>query len=287
LRPRVLMAAVEPEDLADLRRWAVCAAVVVLAYGGLAAAMVTWHEDDGGAEPAAAIVIEMALVPVTSRTPKDIAPGPLWDPSQASPNRPVETLEDKERVEVKLKPKVEEKIDTKPSEEPPQEVELAPNPDVAVAPSPPRAVKQEMAKRQSPNEDSTASAPQVIADRAAAVAAAPAQGQVNPDDAKAVADWQKQIFAAIKKHLRYPARAERRGQGGTAEVVLTIDRQGRLLDSRIVRGSGNAELDEEALAVLKRAEPFFRPPPPAARGDRLKLNVDVNFLKLEGAVAKR
>ena len=98
--------------------------------------------------------------------------------------------------------------------------------------------------------------------------------------------WQKQIFAAIKKHVRYPARAERRGQVGTAEVFLTIDRQGRLLDSRIVRGSGNAELDEEALAVLKRAEPFFTPPP-AMRGDRRALNVAVNFLRTEGSVAKR
>jgi protein TonB len=149
-------------------------------------------------------------------------------------------------------------------------------------------VKQEMAKRQSPNEDSTASAPQVIADRAAAVAAAPAQGQVNPDDAKAVADWQKQIFAAIKKHLRYPARAERRGQTGRPQVFLTIDRQGRLLDGRIVRGSGNAELDEEALAVLKRAEPSFTLPPPAVRGDRVDLTVTVTFFtRPEGAVAKR
>ena len=91
----------------------------------------------------------------------------------------------------------------------------------------------------------------------------------------------------IKRHLRYPARAERRGQAGRAEVILTIDRQGRLLDSRIVRGSGNAELDEEALAVLKRAEPFFRLPPPSARGDRLDLNVTVNFVRQEDAVAKR
>ena len=94
------------------------------------------------------------------------------------------------------------------------------------------------------------------------------------------------IFAAIRKHLRYPARAERRGHGGTAEVILSIDRQGRLLDSRIVRGSGNAELDEEALAVLKRAEPSFTPPP-AMRGDRRELTVDVKFVPQESSVAKR
>ena len=84
-------------DLADLRRWAVCAAVVVLAYGGIAAGMVAWHEDDGGAEPAAAIVIEMALVSVTPGTPEDIAPGPPQRASQASPNKPVESLDDKEK----------------------------------------------------------------------------------------------------------------------------------------------------------------------------------------------
>ncbi|HKA80045.1 MAG TPA: energy transducer TonB [Xanthobacteraceae bacterium] len=281
------MIALAPEDLADLRRWAVCAAVVVLAHGGIAAGMVTWHEDDGGAEPAAAIVIEMAPAPVMSRTPKDIPPGPLQNASEASPNKPVETLEDKEKVEAKLKQKVEEKIETKPPEEPPPEAAPAPNPDVAVELPAPQEVKQEMAMRQSPSEASTASAPLVVADRTAEVAAAPTQGQVNPDDAKAVVVWQNQIFAALKKHLRYPARAERRGQAGTAQVILTIDRQGRLLDSRIIRGSGNAELDEEALAVLKRAEPSFTLPPPAVRGDRLDLNVAVNFLQPGGSVAKR
>ena len=273
-------------DLADLRRWAVCAAVVVLAYGGIAAGMVTRHEDDGGAEPAAAIVIEMALVSVTPGTPEDIAPGPPQRASQASPNKPVETLDDKEKVEAKRKQEVEENIETKPPEEPQPKVAPAPNPEVAVVPSPPRAVKQEMAMRQSPSDASTPSAPQVIADRKATVPAAPTQGQVNPDDAKAVVVWRKQIVAAIKKHLRYPARAERRGQEGTAEVILTIDRQGRLLNSRIVRGSGNAELDEEALAVLKRAEPSFTQPP-AGRSDRLELIVDVKFVRQESSLAKR
>ena len=207
--------------------------------------------------------------------------------SQASPNRPVETLEDKEKVEVKLKPKVEQKIDTKPSEEPLQEAAPAPNPDVAVAPSPPRAVKQEMAKRQSPSDASTASAPQVIADRTAEVAAAPTRPSQSRRCQGRGGLGEADLRAAIKKHVRYPARAERRGQVGTAEVILTIDRQGRLLDSRIVRGSGNAELDEEALAVLKRAERSFKLPPPAMRGDRRDLIVDVKFWRTENSVAKR
>jgi hypothetical protein len=36
------MMAFLPEDISDLRRWAIC--VTVLAHGGIAAAMVNWYE---------------------------------------------------------------------------------------------------------------------------------------------------------------------------------------------------------------------------------------------------
>ena len=52
------------EDLADLRRWVMCGAVVVFAHGAIAAAMVSWRDEIEPAEPAAAIVIEFAPVPV-------------------------------------------------------------------------------------------------------------------------------------------------------------------------------------------------------------------------------
>ncbi len=39
------------EDIADLRRWAISGGIVLFAYGGIAAAMVTWHEPAEGREP--------------------------------------------------------------------------------------------------------------------------------------------------------------------------------------------------------------------------------------------
>jgi protein TonB len=145
------------EDLVDLRRWAICGAIVVLTHGGIAAAMVSWRDSDEAAEPAAAIVIEFAPVPVAPAMPQmEIPPGPEQVMSDASPNKPTESLEEKieekieQKVEAKLEQKVEEKVDSKPVEEPPPEVAPAPDPEVAVQPPQPQEVKQETPKRQEP-----------------------------------------------------------------------------------------------------------------------------------------
>ena len=84
------------EDLVDLRRWAICGAIVVLTHGGIAAAMVGWGDPDEAAEPAAAIVIEFAPVPVAPAMPQmELPPGPEQVMSDASPNKPTESLEEK------------------------------------------------------------------------------------------------------------------------------------------------------------------------------------------------
>ncbi len=176
------------EDLVDLRRWAICGAIVVLTHGGIAAAMVGWRDSDEAAEPAAAIVIEFAPVPVAPAMPQmEIPPGPEQVMSDASPNKPTESLEEKieekieQKVEAKLEQKVEEKVDSKPVEEPPPEVAPAPDPEVAVQPPQPQEVKQETPKRQEPRPPApTTSAPQAIPEQMAAIPAAPTQGRIVP-----------------------------------------------------------------------------------------------------------
>jgi protein TonB len=163
--------ALSAEELADLRRWAISAAIVVLAHGAIAAGIVPWREAIEPAEPAAAIVVEFAPLPVAPATPPtDIAPGPEQMMSEASPKRPVEHVEDEQ--------KIEQKLASKPVEEPPPEIKPAPNPDVAVEPQ-----QQEVAKLQ-PQEPRTpaptTSAPQAIPEQSAAVPAAPMQGRLPP-----------------------------------------------------------------------------------------------------------
>jgi len=75
-----------------------------------------------------------------------------------------------------------------------------------------------------------------------------------------VKDWKSQIVARLHEHKRYPEEAKSRRQHGVAQVFFSIDREGRLLESRVVRSSGTNALDDEALALLKRAEPFSRRP---------------------------
>ena len=259
------------EDL-DLRRWAICGAIVVLTHGGIAAAMVDWRDSDELAEPAAAIVIEFAPIPVAPAiTQMEIPPGPEQVMSDASPNKPTESLEEKieEKIEQKVEAKLEQKIEEdelKPVEEPPPEVAPAPNPEVAIQPPPPQEVKLETPKRQEPRPPApTTSAPQAIPEQTAAIPAAPTQGQITPQNSPATAKWRGQVVALIERNKHYPETSARRGEQGVAQVFFSLDRRGRVLESRVVRSSGASALDEEALALLRRAQPFPPPPPISGR----------------------
>jgi protein TonB len=186
--------------------------------------------------------------------------------SEASPERPVERVENEQ--------KIEEKVAANPVEEPPPEIKPAPNPDVAVEP------KQQEVARLQPQEARTpaptTSAPQAIPEQSAAVPAAPMQGRLTPTPSNAVPTWKTHILALLERNKRYPEAAQSRHQQGVAQVFFSIDRQGRVLNSRVVRSSGASALDDEALAILRRAEPF-PPPPPELPGARVDLTVPIRF----------
>lgn len=86
------------------------------------------------------------------------------------------------------------------------------------------------------------------------------------------------IRRRIDAHKRYPARARRLGLEGMATVVVTVDARGHLArPPRIVRSSGVAALDDEALRMALAAAPF---PPMAvadARPSPLEVHVPVSF----------
>ena len=272
------------EDIADLRRWSICAAIIVLAHGGIAAAMVNWRDADDAAEPAAAIVIEFAPVPVAPPMQQtDLPPGPEQVMSEAAPNVPTETVKEtieekiEQKVEAKLEQKVEEKVDAKPLEEPPPEVKPALNPEVAIEPPPPQEVKQETPQRQVPRPPApTTSAPQAIPDQTAAVAAAPVQGQPVPNTSNAIPTWKTQIVALLERNKRYPEASQSKREQGVAQVFFSLDRRGRVIESRVVRSSGASALDDEALALLRRAQPFPAPPSELP-GDHVDLTVPIRF----------
>jgi protein TonB len=252
---------------ADLRRWVISGAIVVLAHAAVAAALVAWRGEIDPAEPAAAIAVEFAPLPVApANVEMNIAPGPEQVMSDASPDKPLETV--KEAVEEKPEQKSE------PVEEPPPEIKPAPNPDVAI---PLLWQEREIPQRQEPRPPApTTSAPQAAPLETAAIPAAPVQGQPTPKSSNAVPTWKTKIVALLERNKRYPPAAQSRGEHGVAQVFFSLDRAGRLIDSRVMLSSGAAALDEEALALLHRAQPF--PPPPAEMpGPHVDLVVPIRF----------
>jgi protein TonB len=82
----------------------------------------------------------------------------------------------------------------------------------------------------------------------------------SPELAPAIASWQQAVVARLARFQRYPAQAK--SATGVVSLSFSIDRHGHVLNSKIIKSSGSAVLDAEALSLMTRAAPL--PPPPAA-----------------------
>lgn len=164
-----------------------------------------------------------------------------------------------------------------PSEQPPgpRQVQAdAPRPVVReIAPEVPEAADPEVALPQrqtesSPRPDSTP-APRTTAppSRATVTTASPANG---------APDWRGLVLARLDHVKHYPAAAEIRRQQGVPYIRIVVDRQGRVLDVQLARGSGVAALDREALSLPRRAQPLPRPPA-EVQGETISLVAPVEF----------
>ncbi|MGA9081797.1 MAG: energy transducer TonB, partial [Pseudolabrys sp.] len=79
-----------------------------------------------------------------------------------------------------------------------------------------------------------------------------------------------------ERHKNYPAPAQVRHETGVTTVAFTIDREGKVVASRVIRSSGFASLDQETIATVQRAAPF--PPPPAnLPGQTFDFTVPIQF----------
>ena len=91
--------------------------------------------------------------------------------------------------------------------------------------------------------------------------AAPAPPAVARPSPELRVQFQALLLAHLERHMRYPRAAQLRGQQGIAHLHLVIDRGGRIVRAEIVRSSGYAVLDDEAMATLERARPLPALPP--------------------------
>jgi protein TonB len=249
----------------ELPRWILSGAMVVLAHGAMGAAFVHWHTIDDDANPTAALVVNLAPMPMS---PTDTLPAPLGPEqvqAEASP-KPVEKVEEKPE-EVREVSKVEqEQPDLAPAE----------NPEVAMAALPPEARPEEVKAADNQIPAPMTTAPQAPKVEEAVVAAAPEQGQINISNSNAIPTWKRQVVGLLERNKRYPEAAQARNQHGSVELAFSLDRQGRLTASRIAKSSGSAALDEAALDLVRRSRPF-PPPPPEMSDAELNLNVPIRY----------
>ncbi|MGE4323536.1 MAG: energy transducer TonB [Sphingobium sp.] len=103
-----------------------------------------------------------------------------------------------------------------------------------------------------------------------------------PQMASNAADtWEGRVLAQLVKSRRYPRSAQAWRQQGVPYVRIVMNREGKVLFSRLERSCGFPELDREAVALPKRASPLPKPPDDRP-GQTLELVVPIEFL-LKGA----
>jgi periplasmic protein TonB len=237
-----------------LARWGSAAALVVAGHVCAAAlAAMNWQDVETEDDSSGTIALELAPMPASPRIETfDAAIGPRVDEAKLTP-QPAKEI--KEEVEKEL-PRVE------PSPAPEPEVAL-PMPRPVDEKKPEDQEAQEKVVTQEDATQAEASplttAPPPIDAKEAQVAAAPVPG-LSTAAVRVQASWLKQLTTHFNRYKRYPAQAQNREIRGEVSVQFTMDRSGKVLASHIVRSSGSALLDEEALALLQRASPLPQPP---------------------------
>lgn len=72
------------------------------------------------------------------------------------------------------------------------------------------------------------------------------------------------FFQRFRDHIygvwNYPRRAAERGDEGTCLLKVTINRDGTVKEVRLMEGSGHRDLDEEAMAAVRKGAPYGRLP---------------------------
>lgn len=261
----------EPENVGlhgrNVRRWVGAATLITaLHVCGGTWAMRHWQADEPIEEPMGAIVVEISAVASTALN-ESVDHGPLMHE-----NIPTQQSVQQERQET--------------AEDTPEEpLSRVPDPEVAIEKKPPaeqqdEKPKEEVAKTETQTQDARLAAPKTMAPAqieapVADKSAAPRSGSSTTSNT-AVRTWKSALVMHLNKHKRYPSAARSRSLAGDVHVRFSMDRSGQLIRSRILRSSGSSLLDEEAMAMFKRASPLPLPPP-AVTGEILEYSVPIHF----------
>lgn len=229
-------------------RWGVCFAAMLLLHGGIAAALLTKHDEGDVLDTVTAVEVDFTSEAFKDAQARDVAPGEEQMQADVTPP-PMEKAEQKSETETPTPP-----------------LPAVENPDVALQTEPEkREEKKDDEAEKNPN-----SAPPLVS---AATTSAPTAAAVR--SASAVS-WKRKIALQLQRNKRYPVAAQAKREHGIARVSFLIDRLGRVVSSTLIQSSGSAVLDGEALDLLQRIQPL--PVPPAdVPGNQFAFSVPIRF----------
>jgi periplasmic protein TonB len=230
--------------------WLTSGLIVLGVHAAIAAAILTRSEVPEDAQQSGALVIELAPVAVArADAAQNLPSGPDQLQSEASPAKP---------LELKLEKTTETPPEVAEAEVAAPMLPTSPESEVAIAAAGPLVPPQPEPTPEPQAAAPTTSVTQQVAEARADKAAAPTIGLPTKAPSQALPNWQKRLGVALEKAKRYPSGSQARREQGITQVAFVVDREGRLISSRIAASSGHATLDAEALSMLTHSPP--RPP---------------------------
>ncbi|MGD0641101.1 MAG: energy transducer TonB [Roseiarcus sp.] len=144
---------------------------------------------------------------------------------------------------------------------PPRPVEAPPPPPPVDAPPPPKTEPPPAPKPAPRPQPKPQPKPATARPAAAEPAAAPKSAAPKAD----VGAYRASLYARIYGAVRYPEAARARGTTGVATVNFSLDAAGQVTSAGLAQSSGDATLDADAVATVRRASPLPAPPEGAPR----------------------
>lgn len=86
-------------------------------------------------------------------------------------------------------------------------------------------------------------------------------------------NWQRKLSLIVKKNQKYPAG---KTQGGSVRVSFKLNRRGNVISVDVIQSSGDPDYDREAVAMVRRSDPFPKPPAQVS-DDEIPFNIVVKF----------
>jgi periplasmic protein TonB len=273
------------KDTAPVVRWAACLIIMLGVHTGAAwlvlRGVVTVSEQPTAAPEAVLLDLApeppqpLAAAPQPAPTPAPTTPPPAPAPPPVAQPAPEPAPADEPPTPATEQPQAQEVAPSKPQDPALAKTFAEPKPPVHHVP-PKRPARKAVAEHQppkpveqhEPERASASSPPDRAAPSATAAPAAPASN-VQPN-------WRSALIGRLQQAKRYPAAARARDEQGVATITFTIDRQGHVVSVALTRSSGSATLDEEAVALIHRAEPLPALPP-EMHGDTITLTAPISF----------